>query len=243
MIQREVIKANHSGKEFGLYRAKVTRFAGKFREMSRLLRVKADLQQVVISADYAKQKFSRGGAQAAEDGEELDKDIGSKVKAIILDEEGFWKPLMAILYVAMPLIKLLRLLDGNKAAIGKIYDRMFTIGQRIDKLKGTISWAPAMAKIHADRWEYLHSDFHAAAYALDPEYLETVGSLDQATQDGVLAVIERMCLRDVIFMSDDHEHAISTLTVQSPEVVARVAQAEQEFATYQAREGSLVVRV
>ena len=104
--------------------------------MSRLLRVKADLQQVVISADYAKQKFSRGGAQAAEDGEELDKDIGSKVKAIILDEEGFWKPLMAILYVAMPLIKLLRLLDGNKAAIGKIYDRMFTIGQRIDKLKG-----------------------------------------------------------------------------------------------------------
>ena len=83
----------------------------------------------------------------------------------------------------------------------------------------------------------------ALAAALDPEYLETVGSLDQATQDGVLAVIERMCLRDVIFISDDHEHAISTLTVQSPEVVARVAQAEQEFATYQAREGSLVVRV
>ena len=77
----------------------------------------------------------------------------------------------------------------------------------------------------------------ALAAALDPEYLETVGSLDQATQDGVLAVIERMCLRDVIFISDDHEHAISTLTVQSPEVVARVAQAEQEFATYQAREG------
>lgn len=34
---REVITANH-GKSFGLYRAKVTRFAGKYREMSRLLR-------------------------------------------------------------------------------------------------------------------------------------------------------------------------------------------------------------
>lgn len=34
---RELIKANH-GKEFGLYRAKVTRFAGKFVEMSRMLR-------------------------------------------------------------------------------------------------------------------------------------------------------------------------------------------------------------
>ena len=38
--------------------------AGKFREMSRqMLRVKSDLQQVVVSADYAKQKFSKGGAQ------------------------------------------------------------------------------------------------------------------------------------------------------------------------------------
>ena len=81
---------------------------------------------------------------------------------------------MTILYVAMPLIKLLRLLDGNKPAIGKVYDRMFTISERINTLQSTISWAPAMAKIHADRWEYLHSDFHAAAYALDPEYLETV---------------------------------------------------------------------
>ena len=53
-------------------------------------------------------------------------------------------------HVAM---KLLRLLDGNKLAIGKIYDRMFTIGQRIDKLKGTISWATAMAEIHTQRWE------------------------------------------------------------------------------------------
>ena len=210
---------------------------GKFREMARLLRVKEDLQQVVISADYAKQKFSRGGAQAAEDGDDLDPAIGVKVKAIVLDEEGFWRPLMTILYVAMPLIKLLRLLDGNKPAIGKVYDRMYTIGERINKLKNTVSWAPAMAKIHADRWEYLHSDFHAAAYAFNTEYLETVGSLDEATQMGVVTVIERMCLRDVIFMSDDHEHAIMTLTVDSPEVVERVAQAELEFAKYQARDG------
>ena len=175
--------------------------------MSRMLRVKADLQQVVISADYAKQKFSKGGAAAAEDGEELDPAIGAKVKAIVLDEEGFWQPLAYTLYVAMPLIQLLRLLDGNKPAIGKIYDKMFSIGQRIDTLKGTISWAPAMAKIHADRWEYLHSDFHAAAYALDPEFLETVGELDQATQEGVLNVLERMCLRDVIYLSEDREEA------------------------------------
>ena len=36
---------------FGLYRAKVTRFAGKFREMQRLLRVKEDLQGIVGTAE------------------------------------------------------------------------------------------------------------------------------------------------------------------------------------------------
>jgi hypothetical protein len=233
---RETIAANHGGKEFGLYRAKQTRFAGKFREMSRMLRCKADLQQVVVSSDYAKQKFTQRGTSADGD-DQLDPAIGTKVKAIVLDEDGFWRPMTEILYIAMPLIKLLRLLDGNKPAIGKIYDRMFTIGQRLQQMSNTISWAPAMSKIHSERWEYLHSPFHAAAYALDPEFLATVGELDEACQDGVLLVIERMCLRDVIALAPDVDHAILTITSDSPQVVQRVAQAEGEFAKYQRREG------
>ena len=42
---REVAEKNHK-KKIGLYRAKVTRFAGKVREMARMLRLKADLQEV-----------------------------------------------------------------------------------------------------------------------------------------------------------------------------------------------------
>jgi hypothetical protein len=42
---REVAEKNHK-KKLGLYRAKVTRFAGKVREMARMLRLKADLQEV-----------------------------------------------------------------------------------------------------------------------------------------------------------------------------------------------------
>lgn len=49
---REVTWKNHK-KKIGLYRAKATRFAGKVREMARVLRLKADLQEVVISAEYA----------------------------------------------------------------------------------------------------------------------------------------------------------------------------------------------
>ena len=196
---REVIKTNHGGKEFGLYRAKVTRFAGKFREMSRMLRVKADLQQVVVSQEYTSHKFTTRGRRADdEEGDELETGIGANVKSIILDEEGFWKPMTMILHVAMPLIKLLRMLDSNKPVIGKVYDRMFLIGERLKKMEATVPWAKAMGEKHVARWEYLHSHFHAAAYALDPEFFETVGDLDGATMEGLCSILEKMCLLDAI---------------------------------------------
>ena len=201
--------------------------AGKIRELGRALRVKADLQQVVVSQEYNAQKFSVRGHKEdeLEDGEQLDANIGAKVKAIVLDEAGFWHPLTMILYVALPILKLLRAMDGNKPMIGKIYDRMFMIGERIKSLEGKgVSWASVMAEKHADRWEYLHSPFHAAAYALDPEFCETVGELDAATQEGLMTVLERMCLRDVIMSAPDPEAAISSITISSPQVVSRVAQ-------------------
>lgn len=40
---REVIKENHGGKGWGLYRSKVTRMAGTIKKMARLLRSKSDL--------------------------------------------------------------------------------------------------------------------------------------------------------------------------------------------------------
>ena len=229
-----------TGLSFGLYRATVTRFAGKFREMQRLLRVKEDLQGIVVTAEYARQKFSTRGRREEDiqDGEVLDKDIGGTVRAILLDEDAFWKPLTVILQVAMPLIKLLRALDGNKPMMGKVYMRMFQIGERIAALqeKGVL-WAAGMKRIHEDRWEYIHSPFHSAGYALDPEFIECVGDLDSATQEGVLLVIQRMCLRDAM-AANAHEEL--TLSDSSPEVVERVAQAEREFSVYQEQKGAFV---
>lgn len=195
-----------------------------------MLRAKADLQEVVISQDYNNQRFSSRGHPTApsdehDDAEELDAGIGQRVKAIVLDENGFWSKLVIILHVAMPLIKLLRTLDSNRPVMGKIYDRMYLIGERLQQLeqKG-IPWATEMRKKHAERWEYLHSPFHAAAYALDPEFMETVGELDGSTQDGLLTVIERLCLRDAILAAEDPEVAWLQLTTSSSEVVARTAQ-------------------
>ena len=34
--------------------------------------------------------------------------------------------------IMTPVVKLLRLMDGEKPAMGKVYDRMFMIGQKIE---------------------------------------------------------------------------------------------------------------
>eukprot|EP00966_Prymnesium_polylepis_P259738 5999829-Prymnesium_polylepis.2 len=54
-------------------------------------------REVVISADYSKQKWpkKKKDAEAEDDEEELDGEGG--VKAILLDESGFWKPLVEAL--------------------------------------------------------------------------------------------------------------------------------------------------
>ena len=90
-----------------------------------------------------------------------------------------------------PIVKLLRLMDGEKPAMGKVYDRMFMIGVGIEK--SSVSWKAKAAKIHSDRWEYLHSEMHAAGYALDPEFMQMASDMDEATQSAASSRSSRRC--------------------------------------------------
>ena len=82
--------------------------------------------------------------------------------------DKFWKDLVDVLRIAMPVIKLVRLLDSNKPIMGKIHQRMFHMGETLARMKDKVPWYAEMVPSHANRWEYLHSPMHAAAYALDP---------------------------------------------------------------------------
>ena len=69
---------------------------------------------------------------------------------------------------------------------------MFMIGQKIKA--SDVSWKAEAEEIHADRWEYLHSEMHSAGFALDPEFIQSSKELDSATQSGLQSVIEKVCL-------------------------------------------------
>jgi hypothetical protein len=115
------------------------------------------------------------------------------------------------------------MLDGNKPVIGKVYDKMFMLVDTIEKMSPA-AWRAEAVKIHAARWEYMHSDMHAASYALDAEYLNTAGDLDDATQMGLMNIIQRHSLRTVLLQQPDPQAAIEEddedekITIDSPEV-------------------------
>lgn len=248
---KEVIAQNHGGESWGLYRAKVTRFAGNVREMARMLRAKRDLQQIVVGAEYERRQknINRSRKKRATDESESDDDddegdgvgnVAQQVKAILLDENDFWAELVNILTLTQPIVHLLRLMDSNKPCLGQVYYHMCDIGTKMDEMKARIAWAADASKIRMARWKYLHSPMHAAAYALDPMFMEHAADIDSECQQGLCKVIEKLMLRDVMLKyrcdvstKEKVAEALQTYNKTHPEVIARVAQCEREFALFQ----------
>lgn len=159
------------------------------------------------------------------------------VKAIILDD-NFWVQLVDALKVMTPIVKLLRLTDGNAPALGKILPRMEGIREAITKLD--IPWQSEALQSHDDRWAYLQSPMHFAATCLDPEFLTR--DMDEAMQDGLIAVTERLCLRDEMKSLHDRGRPgdiaqAQELTISSPAVQVRVEVAMGQLSRYQEKEG------
>lgn len=231
---RETAAQNH-GKALGLYRAKVTRFAGRVREMARMLRLKSDLQQVVVCAEYSAAKFNVSSSDSSGGGVTVVLGANDPVKTIILDEQGFWEPLVATLKIMTPIVKLLRLTDGLGAAMGKIYPKMVAIRESIQA--STVSWKAEALKLHDYRWNYLKSDMHLAGYALDPEYIDC--SMDSEVQSALIATAERMALRSVMMkhQSEGSADVALHLTVENESVQQAVGQAMMQLASYQDKEG------
>ena len=91
-----------------------------------------------------------------------------------LQDPDWWEKGEMILGIVSPIIELLRLADSELPLMGKVYHRMSAIATQLDDTE----FAPGLTqrqrsdlvKIHADRWSYLHNFYHAAGFALDPEF-------------------------------------------------------------------------
>ena len=140
-----------------------TRFTTRFIELARVLEVSDALKEMV--ADRRWEQWLKGKSC---------RHAGADVKRTVQDEE-FWMAASEIKRATEPASSLLRLCDSNRGVMGKVYYRMFAIGEilRQDKDKFPTLGESAideMENAHAARWSYMHRDVHAAAHCLDPEY-------------------------------------------------------------------------
>ena len=88
-----------------------TRFYGSFIVAERMIELKEAVQQTVVSSQFS----NWTGSQNAKVKEEA-----AAVKAICLNEEGFWKKEAQLVEIFAPIVKLLRLIDSNLPALSKV---------------------------------------------------------------------------------------------------------------------------
>ncbi len=168
------------GKSLKCKKECATRFGTLVILGERLSRLQPALQSVVVDREWKEAQFH----------EEITDDISEK-----LLDTGWWATLDTLLALLTPVKQVLRVLDSNKPTISKIYDLMYSLGVQIGKLE--VPWQADAVRCFDERWVYLHSPIHAAGYALDPEYLETIGSTSSDVMEGLFETVDRLSLLQI----------------------------------------------
>lgn len=138
----------------------VTHFTTSYLTLRCLNQLKGGLLTIFTSEKWKSSRF----AKLAE---------GKKVTRIVLDTRGFWKNVTTCLKAALPLVKVLRMVDSDdKPAMGFIYDAMDRAKNQIKENFNNVQWnyGPIL-RIIDDRWEaQLHRPLHAACYFSNPHF-------------------------------------------------------------------------
>ncbi|KAJ9682088.1 hypothetical protein PVL29_018125 [Vitis rotundifolia] len=142
-----------------LLRPAKTRFATAFITLSRLHEQKNNLRKMFTSSDWSDSKWAK---------EQKGKTIGN-----IVLMPSFWNTIVFCLKVSGPLVRVLRLVDGEKKApMGYIYEAMNRAKDTIMRsFNGNEEKYKEIFNIIDKRWEIqLHRPLHAAGYFLNPEF-------------------------------------------------------------------------
>ena len=167
-----------------LHRPAITRFATSFITLLQFHKQKNNLRKMVTSQEWMDSKWSK-------------ETKGKTLQSYIL-QEGFWRNIVYALKLTGPLVKVLRLVDGErKPAMGYIYEAM-------DRAKEAIASSFPNQEDHYKkafeiidhRWEcQLHRPLYAAGHYLNPSTFydnsQRIVSCEEV-MDGLHACIERL---------------------------------------------------
>eukprot|EP00253_Pinus_taeda_P013576 PITA_13576 len=139
-----------------IIRPAITRFATHFLTLQSMLSQHRNLQKMFSSDEWNQSNWSN----------KLEgKDLKKKV-----NEETFWRKATEVVKLAEPLVKVLRLVDGERLAMGFIYEAMDQEQIKRAYKDRVAKYGPIWAIID-EKWNnQLHRAIHAAGYFLNPQY-------------------------------------------------------------------------
>ena len=140
-----------------------------------------DLKALVTSKDFVDSRYAKDRK-------------AKEVVAIILDSQ-FWNDCLIIVKVVEPLMRLLRIVDGdNKPSIGYVYEGMYRACLGIKKMfKNKKTLYKPYTKIIKERWDkQLRQNIHAAVYWLNPafQYNQDTFCTKPEVMSGLLDIID-----------------------------------------------------
>ncbi|XP_042980257.1 uncharacterized protein LOC122310450 [Carya illinoinensis] len=141
-----------------LCRPAVTRFATNFLSIQCLLLFKKELRQMFTCDKWIVSSYSKSN-------------IGKEIAEIVLEDREFWAQCQFIVTISEPLVRVLRLVDGDeKPAMGYLYNAMEKAKENIKaRLKNKVSAFMPFIRVIDARWDkQLHSPLHAAGCLLNP---------------------------------------------------------------------------
>ncbi|KAJ1443313.1 Zinc finger, BED-type [Sesbania bispinosa] len=125
-------------------------------ELQAIVKQKQGLRNMFSSEEFRRSKFGR------------DKNgLAFEAREIVMGND-FWSKSNDILKVFEPIVKVLRLADGDeKPTMGFIYE---AIDRAKQSIRQTSRYHSQYNEIIDKRWRFMHSDLHSAGYFLNPQF-------------------------------------------------------------------------
>jgi hypothetical protein len=171
-----------------LVRPAITRFATTFISLQSLLKSMLDLQRMFLSDEWVACVYST-------------KQDGQAIAQIVGHDLIFWSGVGEVCTISEPLVKVLGLVDGEKPAMGYLYEAMDRAKETIyryyeNKGEEGLTKRAQIWGVIDERWNNtLHRPIHAVGLYLNLAFAYACGlNFDGEVIDGFLQCVQRMVL-------------------------------------------------
>jgi hypothetical protein len=163
----------------------ITRFSTSFISLQSLLKSMLDLQRMFLSNEWVACAYST-------------KQDGQAIAQLVGHDLIFWSGVGEVCTISEPLVKVLQLVDGEKPAMGYLYEAMDRANEAIYQYYENKREAQIWGLIDG-RWNNtLHRPIHAAGLYLNPSFAYACGfNFDGEVINGFLQCVQRMVLTPV----------------------------------------------